>query len=254
VSTETSINMNYNGRRVKIGVGIHDSSAALLPYVRSQRKPFALISTGTWSISLNPFGRGHLRSADLEQHCLNYMRIDGKPVQAARLHLGEEYKAQTAALARHFGEGEEHHRQIRFDFGCYQMVVEKYRPRFRFTHIDRPDNPPTTLIPEGGYDYAYHQLMVELVRVQVDSFRTAVGDTPIRKIFVDGGFSANEVYLKLLHHHFRDLKLRTTDASLGTALGAAICISDRTLDSKFLKKNYGLRKHQPFILRTEADP
>ena len=43
VSTETSINMNYNGKRIKIGVGIHDSSAALLPYVRSLKKQFILI-------------------------------------------------------------------------------------------------------------------------------------------------------------------------------------------------------------------
>ena len=55
VSTETSINMNYNGKRIKIGVGIHDSSSALLPYVRSVKKPFVLVSTGTWSVSLNPF-------------------------------------------------------------------------------------------------------------------------------------------------------------------------------------------------------
>ena len=55
VSTETSINMNYNGKRIKIGVGIHDSSAALFPYVRSIKKPFILVSTGTWSIALNPY-------------------------------------------------------------------------------------------------------------------------------------------------------------------------------------------------------
>ncbi|MEO0734662.1 MAG: FGGY family carbohydrate kinase, partial [Bacteroidota bacterium] len=80
VSTETSINLNYNGKRMRIGVGIHDSSAALLPYIRSERKPFALVSTGTWSVSLNPFVAGALTAEDLTSGCINYMRIDGKPV------------------------------------------------------------------------------------------------------------------------------------------------------------------------------
>jgi hypothetical protein len=51
-----------------------------------------------------------------------------------------------------------------------------------------------------------------------------------------------------LSHHFRDKKLRTTEASLGSALGAAISISDTKLNSKFLKKNYALKKHVPFIV------
>jgi hypothetical protein len=64
VSTATSINMNYGGRRMRIGVGIHDSSAALLPYVKSSKRPFVLVSTGTWSVSLNPFAQGALSTAD----------------------------------------------------------------------------------------------------------------------------------------------------------------------------------------------
>ena len=45
------------------------------------------------------------------------------------------------------------------------------------------------------------------------------------------------------------MKLRTTDSSLGSALGAAISISDKELNSKFLKKNYSLKKHVPFIIK-----
>ena len=248
VSTETSINMNYNGRRIKIGVGIHDSSAALLPYIRSESKPFALISTGTWSVTLNPFGGGKLSAADLEQNCINYMRIDGKPVKAARLFLGEEYKRQVAVLNERFGVGEDYHQSVRFDYDCYARVVADYRPQFRLGVIDYPDNPVRTRITADTFEQAYHQLLVELVRLQVASIRTAIGRTEVAKLFLDGGFSDNDVFLHLISHHFRDLPLRTTDASLGSALGAAICISDKGLNSKFLKKNYGLKKHQPFII------
>ncbi len=252
VSTETSINMNYNGRRIRIGVGIHDSSAALLPYIRSERNPFVLLSTGTWSVSLNPFGSGILRAGDAERDCLNYMRIDGKPVKAARLFLGQEYKQQVAALAEHFGVEEDRHRGVRFDYGTYADIIANYRPWFHLDELDYPENPVATTIPTESYEYAYHHLMLELVERQADSLGTAIGETPVKTLFIDGGFSDNAVFLELVSHRFRDLELHTTDSSLGSALGAAISISDRGLNSKFLKKNYGLKKHQPFIIK-EAD-
>ena len=252
VSTETSINMNYNGRRMKIGVGIHDSSAALLPYIRSEAHPFVLISTGTWSITLNPFGGGALSEQDLEVNCINYMRIDGKPVKAARLFLGEEYKTQVRHLAQHFGVDEDTHRNVRFDYGIYRAVLEDFVPWFRLEKIDYPGNPGETRMPTDDYAFAYHHLMLELVELQARSIVTAMGETPVRTLFIDGGFSDNEVFVQLISHRFREQELRTTDASLGSALGAAICISDRHLNSLFLKKNYGLKKHQPFIIK-EAD-
>ncbi len=248
VSTETSINMNYNGKRMKIGVGIHDSSAALLPYVRSEEKPFLLLSTGTWSVALNPFGSGKLTDRDLAANCLNYMRIDGKPVKAARLFLGQEYNTQVAHLTQHYGVGEDQHRSVVFDQRLYAEIRADYRPRFHFEHLDRSDNPSTTDLPSGSFKVAYHQLIVELVDAQVHSLETARGTTRSKKLFLDGGFSDNAVFLHLLSHRLRDLQLRTTDSSLGSALGAAICISDRALDAKFLKKNYGVRKHQPFVV------
>ena len=252
VSTETSINMNYNGRRIKIGVGIHDSSAALLPYIRSERNPFLLLSTGTWSVSLNPFGSGQLTPDDMRRNCINYMRIDGKPVKAARLFLGEEYKRQVEALARHFGVEESRHRNVAFDFAAYTDIMATFRPWFHLQEIDYPGNPIATEIHTDSYEYAYHHLLVELVDLQARSIETAVGNTNVRTLFIDGGFSDNKVFLELISHRFRELELHTTDSSLGSALGAAICISDKGLNSKFLKRNYGLKKHQPFIIK-EAD-
>ena len=252
VSTETNINMNYNGKRMKIGVGIHDSSAALLPYVRSEKKPFLLLSTGTWSVSLNPFGTGKLSTHDLAANCLNYMRIDGKPVKAARLFLGQEYKTQVAYLTQHFGVGEDYHRTVSFNYATFRRIMEGFTYHFHLEYLDHPDNPPVTTIPGSDFEYTYHHLIIELVEQQVRSLETSLGDTKIKKLFLDGGFSDNEVFLHLLSHHFRDLQLRTTDSSLGSALGAAICISDKALDSKFLKYNYGVRKHQPFIIKADA--
>ena len=248
VSTETSINMNYNGKRIKIGVGIHDSSAALLPYIRSIKKKFVLVSTGTWSIVFNPFAENPIASETDGQDTINYMRINGKPVKATRMFLGNEYKIQVAKLDKHFGVNDDYHRSVKFDYDTYFEIIKDFEYMFKWESISDPNMPDETRVPYQKYEHAYHQLMTELVLIQIKSIKKALGNNPIARIYIDGGFSNNDIYIKLLSHYFRDKKLSTTDASLGSALGAAISISDNKLNSKFLKENYALKKHVPFIL------
>ena len=249
VSTETSINMNYNGKRIKIGVGIHDSSAALLPYVRSIKKKFILVSTGTWSIALNPFSEKLLTKEDVANNCINYMRINGKPVKSARLFLGNEYTVQVKVLSEHFGVDQDFHKSIKFDYDTYFEIIKDFEPMFNWVGLKTNQMPNVTKITYDSFEHAYHQLMIELVLLQVENVKMAAGEDLIEKLYIDGGFSDNEVYIKLVSHYLRNMELRTTDSSLGSALGAAVAISDSKLNSKFLKKNYSLKKHIPFILK-----
>ncbi len=248
VSTETSINMNYNGNRIKIGVGIHDSSAALLPYVRSIKKKFILISTGTWSISFNPFTEKPISDDPNNKDAINYMRINGKPVKASRLFLGNEYKVQVEKLDQLFGVNDDYHRSVKFNYDTYSKLIEDFSYSYKWESISDEDMPEKTNKSFDSYEDAYHQLMTELVLLQIKCIKEAKGGDTISRLYVDGGFSDNDVYIKLLSHYFRDIQLRTTNASLGSALGAAISISDTKLNSKFLKKNYALKKHVPFII------
>lgn len=248
VSTETSINMNYNGKRIKIGVGIHDSSAALLPYVRSIKKKFVLVSTGTWSIVFNPFTEKPISEDINDKDAINYMRINGKPVKATRMFLGNEYKVQVAKLDKQFGVNDDYHRTVKFDYDTYFEIIQDFKHCYKWESITDEDMPDKTQISYHKYEHAYHQLMTELVLLQIKCIKEALGNDDIARIYVDGGFSNNDIYIKLLSHYFRDKKLSTTDASLGSALGAAISISDNKLNSKFLKENYALKKHVPFIV------
>ncbi|WP_282055922.1 FGGY-family carbohydrate kinase [Maribacter luteus] len=248
VSTETSMNMNYNGKRIKIGVGIHDSSAALLPYVRSEKEKFVLVSTGTWSIALNPFSNASLTKGDIEKECINYMRINGKPVKSSRMFLGNEYNLQVQNLSKHFNVHKDYHKSVDFNQDTYFKILKDFKPMFRWISFETKEMPLDTKIPYDSFEQAYHHLMVELVLLQVESIEIATSGDTIQKLYIDGGFSDNRVYIKLLSHYLRNMELRTTDSALGSALGAAIAISDSKLDSKFLKKNYSLKKHVPFII------
>ncbi|MEM1257774.1 MAG: FGGY family carbohydrate kinase [Bacteroidota bacterium] len=249
VSTETSINMNFNGKRIKIGVGIHDSSAALLPYVRSIKKKFILVSTGTWSIALNPFSRGTLTDEDIRKDCINYMRINGKPVKASRIFLGNEYGIQVKKLAQHFRVAEDYHKTVKFDFDTFFDIIKDFEYCFRWESITDANMPKKTHFTYHKFEHAYHQLMTELVLLQVENIKIAAGGDEIDKLYIDGGFSDNDVYLKLVSHYLRNMELRTTDSSLGSAMGAAMAISDNKLNSKFLRKNYSLKKHVPFMIK-----
>ena len=66
-------------KSVPVGVGLHDSSAALIPYLASFTEPFVLISTGTWCVSMNPFNNSPLTPEELQYDCLNYIHYKGQP-------------------------------------------------------------------------------------------------------------------------------------------------------------------------------
>ncbi len=250
VSTKTSINMNYHDKNIKIGVGIHDSSSALIPYVLSKKKPFLLLSTGTWSISLNAFNDEILTEEDLENNCLNYMQIDGKRVKATRFFMGNEYRIQIEELSKFYHKEYGAHRNIKFDKGIYLKLISNPGIYFKFKGITlkRKQINKTDLEHFESFEEAFHQLMIELMDMQVQTIKKAIGNNKLIKlIYIDGGFTDNDVFVKLIAHHFQEYKIRTTKSPLGSALGAAMIISNKKLNANFLKENYKMKKLTPLL-------
>jgi len=251
VSTKTSNTIIYNNKKIKIGVGIHDSSSALLPYILSKKKPFLLLSTGTWSISLNAFNNDVLTAKNLENNCLNYMRIDGKRVKASRFFMGNEYRIQVEELSKFYDKTYGYHRSIKFDKNIYLKLIVNSGIYFKFKGITlkRKQISKTDLEGFSTFEVAYHQLMIELMKFQVQTIKMAIGATiAIKQIYIDGGFTDNDVFVKLIAYHFQKYKIRTAKSSLGSALGAAMVISKKKLSAKFLKENYKLEKLTPLLL------
>jgi sugar (pentulose or hexulose) kinase len=83
---------------IKQNVGLHDSSAALIPYFSAFESPFILLSTGTWCISMNPFNHTPLTAQELQEDALCYLSYQGKPVKAARLFAGKFHEIEVKKL------------------------------------------------------------------------------------------------------------------------------------------------------------
>ena len=248
VPSSASINTTYKDKKIKIGVGIHDSSSALLPYILSKSEPFLLLSTGTWSIALNPFNTDSLGREDILNNCLSYLRIDGKRVKASRFFMGNEYRLQVEKLCDYYKKEYGYHREVSFNQEIYLNLIKNVAIYFKFEGTTLQHLPKETDLKSfGTFEEAYHQLLIELMKVQVDTIKNAIGNTEIKKIFIDGGFTDNDVFMKLMSHYYSSFQVLSTHSPLGSALGAVMVISDKKMNSRFLKENYRMKKLVPLL-------
>jgi len=254
-----------SGRAAKIvvGVGLHDSSASMIPYLESFREPFVLISTGTWCITMNPFSDAPLTVAELQQDCLCYMSYVGRPVKAARLFAGHDHEQQVKRLAEHFHVSPAFAATVAFDQACVAGLREREeqaaRPQTAAPGaVGGPGSAGSPKVRRGAtaggkagagkrdgkvayplkasvfgerelaafdsFEQAYHRLMMDIMEQQVTSTRLVLHDTGVRRIFVDGGFGRNEVYMHLLAAAFPDMEVFAASIPQATAMGAALAI------------------------------
>lgn len=222
--------IGLNGKLVKVGVGIHDSSSALLPYLQQETEPFLLLSTGTWSICLNPFNHELLTPEELRADCLHYLSPQGTPVKAGRLFLGQEYKERVQQFAAHFQASPRYHKTIAFDEALFQRIQAAFPyPTFKWQHIQSSlakveGLAATELSTFPDYETAFHVLMRDMVELQVAMIRLLQGPEDVRKVFLDGGFIDNAPFVGMLRAYLPTYEFVPSAMPLGSALGAALAV------------------------------
>src|SRR5438552_3539414 len=209
--------LNDNGE-IQVGIGLHDSSAALIPYLFSFQEPFVLISTGTWSISLNPFNHTELSEDELRQDCLCYLSYDGKPVKASRLFAGNEHELQVKKLDAHFDKAAGNYQSVEYNPSLINKLSEanERSDQIPFSNMD--------LNEFKTYEEAYHQLILSIIRQQIRSTDLVLQGTMVKRIFVDGGFGKNSIYMKLLAKALPSMEVYAATIPQASALGAALAI------------------------------
>ena len=227
------------------GTGLHDSSAAMIPYLESFQEPFVLISTGTWCISMNAFNQEPLTSSELHNDCLCYMSYNGKPIKASRLFAGYEHELQTERLAVYFQLSRDFYKTVTYD----PEMVSGLKSRDLLGESGQVTKTLTctffvqrNLSDYKTYEEAYHQLMMDIMDQQLMSTKMIMPENSVTRIFVDGGFSKNPLYMHLLASAFPGMEVFAASIPQASAIGAAMAIhphwNERPLPSDIIELKY----------------
>jgi len=209
------------------GGGLHDSSSALIPYFTSFNDPFILLSTGTWCISLNPFNHSMLSDYELHEDCLCYLSYEGNPVKASRIFAGYEHEQQVKRLAEFFKKPIAYYTTVEVD----AALLKKQKLAIKNLQLMNEGGEPARsafgkrkLQDYKSYEEAYHQFIVDIVTQQVRSTNLVLRGTGVKRIFVDGGFSKNPIYMYLMAEAFPTIEVYAASVAQASALGAALVI------------------------------
>ncbi len=244
VPVETVNEIVIEGKKLICGIGIHDSSASLAPYFTGNRGKFLLASTGTWCINMNPFNPEKLTVEQLDRDCLCYMSVTRKPVKSSRLFLGHMHQTALKMLNDHFRTTEYYYKNVKLDQDLLKMLKGRYsgdrRAFFNSGPGSREFRDRIDLFDFKSYDEAYHQLMIELGDLSIETIKLILPQNDeTENIYITGGFGRNKIFLKLIARAFPSKKVYTSEINNATALGAALVLFS-SLSDKEPELNLGL--------------
>jgi len=213
----------FRNKQIPVGTGMHDSSAALIPYFKQITEPFLLLSTGTWCITLNPFAKNLLTREELIKDCLNYLTFEGTQVKASRLFLGSFHEEFTKIFAGHFFKPKDFCKSVVLNLEIIEKVKSMPRILKDKIHPEKYFN-PHDLDKFEIYEEAYHRFMLDMVDYQAEYILLAAENqnSPIEKLYVDGGFSKNHLFMELLKSKLPKFHIEAYEIAQGTSLGGAM--------------------------------
>lgn len=188
------------------GTGLHDSSAAMIPYLRMGGEKFVVLSTGTWTICLNPFNKEPLTAYELGKDCLSYLTPYRDKVKASR-----------------FFSGPAHDRILELINNQFHKLPDTGKQRFKeeWHDVHKKD---AELTSYGSAAEAYQKLMWKFILELKKSVDLSIGQSGIKRICVDGGFSRNEIFLQSLARAYPDLDVYAAAVPEASAIGAAMIL------------------------------
>lgn len=243
------MNSTIHGKLLKSGIGLHDSSSALIPYLQKFTEPFILISTGTWCISMNPFNEEPLATDELAQDCLCYLGYQGKPVKASRLFAGHEHEQQIKRLAVHFQVPQNYYEQIDFEPELFFALQNQHEKNQIETGLHNAAFSNRDLTSFTQYAEAYHQLIFDIIRQQQKATELVFSRFPIHRLYVDGGFANNPLFMHMLATVFPAMEVSAANVSQASAMGAALAIHNKWNQLPMPNDLISLKKYEPLNLQ-----
>lgn len=224
---DQAFDTELDGHSFKAGPGLHDSSAALIPYLINFHEPFVLISTGTWCITMNPFRDEALTAEELDQDCLCYLQYKGKAVAASRIFAGYEHEQQVKRIAEHFNEHTGFYRGFHLNAELAERIFQEREGQTDNLEWSKTSGFENTALNRfKTAEEAYYYFILDIVRQQFVSSRLVMKSNQLKRIFVDGGFSKNQIYMNFLARFFSELEVYAASMAQASAIGAALAIHE----------------------------
>ena len=248
VDNSITFEAEIDGKKVNVGIGIHDSSASLAPYLKGSNEKFILISTGTWGINMNPFNNEPLTADQLEKDSLCFLSINQEQVKSSRLFMGYIHEVNTDRLTKYFGVPEKTFATLKAN---EEYVVANWHKKVFFK-----DGVPENSIDEtvdysqfGSFEEAYHQLVIDLTRLTIDSLKLIIPEKDdSRYFYISGGFARNEIFVRLIATYFPEKIVYTSEIDNASALGAALVVYDKFGKAEQPELDLGLKEWKAFSI------
>lgn len=220
--------------------GLHDSNAALVPYMCTIDHDFVLNSTGTWCVDMHEVEDVEFTDDELGKTVFYNLNAYGRPVKTSIFLGGAEFDAYLEILKRIHGEVE----YPPFDPEMCQQVINDQRyfimpgvtpgtgqfpeceARIIEAHKEFPleDVKSGKVIPAFLKDQKLAHAVLDLSLVLQTSVAMArIGARDGLAIFTEGGFRRNETYNGLLSSLYPNSEYCRTNLEEASAVGAAIC-------------------------------
>ena len=180
---------------------------------------------------------------------------EGKPVKASRLFSGNDHDQQVKRISDHFNQNAAKYRTLPFD----PEVIGTLRKRNSPSEKDAPNRNILKICPFANREIsdfstdeeAYHQLILDIISQQYVSTQLVLRGTTVKRIFVDGGFSKNAIYMNLLAAHFPAIEVFAASVAQATAVGTALSIhtawNTKEIPNDLIELKYFSSTHSPVL-------
>lgn len=247
----TTLINEHEKNPIAVGIGLHDSSAAIIPYLASFTDPFVIVSTGTWMISLNPFNSELPKMDELNKGCVSYLTYTGDPVKVSMLFAGHDHDQQVKRIAAHFNLQENYFKSLPYDFQIANSVSLTETSSSTGAQFNAATDPCffhlRDLSAFKSPEHAYHCLVQDIINRQSASIKMILNNS-VKNIYADGGFCKNTIYMQLLTDAFPGIDVKSTSMMQGTALGAALAIHDQWNDNPLPRTLINLKNWPKSVL------
>lgn len=162
--------------------------------------------------------------------------VPGQPGKGFRLFAGYEHEQQVKRIATHFNQHTGRYRSIEYDGSIIRRLKERNKHDTPLRAAEKGTLQVSAFGARELNDFdtdteAYHQLMLDIARQQFIATSRVLKGANVKRIFVDGGFSKNVIYMNLLAALFPDIEIFAASMAQATAMGAALAIHN-TWNSK----------------------